>query len=123
MVDLMFVGFIKGMRLSEILSLGIVHCRKNSHWGETKIHENSPYSPVKISKNDSARFVSVDEDVREAAVRLSTLLGRHFFIVNFTIVGTIIERRLRRMTQTLFFTLCVTRAQAASQMNSSSTHS
>ena len=78
MVDLIYVGVNTGMRLSEILSLGIVRCGKNSHWGETEINEDSLYVPASISKNDRGRFVSVNEDVRDAALRLTKSLGQHF---------------------------------------------
>lgn len=78
MVDLIYVGVNTGMRLNEVLSLGIVRCGKNSHWGETEIQEDCLYVPASISKNDVARYVSINQDVREACVRLSTSIGQHF---------------------------------------------
>ena len=79
MVDLIYVGVNTGMRLSEVLSLGIVRGgKKASHWGETEIQEDCLYVPASISKNDVARYVSINPDVREACVRLSTSIGQHF---------------------------------------------
>ncbi len=78
MVGLIYVGVNTGMRLNEVLSLGIVRCGKNSHWGETKIQDDCLYVPASISKNDVARYVSINQDVREACVRLSTSIGQHF---------------------------------------------
>jgi integrase len=66
------------MRLGEILSLGIVRCGKNSHWGEAEVQNNCVYLPGKITKTNEGRYVSINQDVREACLRLTKSLGQHF---------------------------------------------
>ena len=78
MVDLVYVGVNTGMRLGEILSLGIIQNGKYSFFGEAEVKRDSVYLPPKITKNDLGRHVSINSDVREACLRLQKSLGRHF---------------------------------------------
>ena len=78
MADLVFVGVNTGMRLGEILELGIVNCGKNSHRGEATIQTDAIHLPAKITKTKKGRYVSINETVRDACVRLSSSIGTHF---------------------------------------------
>ena len=78
MADLVYVGVNTGMRLSEILSLGFISCGKNSHCGEAQVQEDCVYLPAQITKTKEGRYVSVNEDVRDACLRLTKSLGEHF---------------------------------------------
>jgi integrase len=78
MADLTYVAANTGMRLGEILSLGIVRCGKSSHWGEAQVNNDSVYLPGKITKTNEGRHVSINSDVREACLRLTKSLGQHF---------------------------------------------
>ena len=78
MADLVYVGVNTGMRLSEILSLGFISCGKNSHYGEAQVQEDCVYLPAPITKTKEGRYVSVNEDVRDACLRLTKSLGQHF---------------------------------------------
>ena len=79
MADLTFVGVNTGMRLGEILELGVINCGKfYSHCGEAEVHKDSIYLPAVITKTGKSRFVSVNKEVRDACLRLSKSLGSHF---------------------------------------------
>jgi len=78
MADLIYVGLNTGMRLGEILSLGIVRCGKASHWGEVKVENDHLYLPAKICKNKTGRMIGINKSVREACVRLQTSIGQNF---------------------------------------------
>lgn len=79
MADLAFVGVNTGMRLGEILELGIVNGGKfYSHSGEAEVHADSIYLPAEITKTGKSRWVSVNKQVREACIRLTKSIGSNF---------------------------------------------
>lgn len=79
MADLVFVGVNTGMRLGEILSLGIVRSgRHDSHYGEAEVHSDHIFLPGRITKTGLDRRVSVNSSVRDACVRLQVSITKHF---------------------------------------------
>lgn len=78
MADMVFVAVNTGMRLSEILGIGVYNNGKNSTNAEAKVRHDCIYLPAQITKTKEGRFVSINSEVREAALRLRRSIGEHF---------------------------------------------
>lgn len=102
MADLVYVGVNTGMRLSEILSLGFINCGKNSHYGEAQVQEDCVYLPAPITKTKEGRYVSVNEDVRDACLRLTKSLGNISPTGSSTTAGMTLEQGLPHKIRTLY---------------------